>query len=117
MLDASLAVEPSSEGFDLTLTVENAGTDTVALQFSDGQRAEFVAERTGSDGEEVWRWSEGRMFTMALGVEELPPGESVNHAATWPDPAPGEYDVRAWLATNDADVQTGSEAETVLVVE
>ncbi|QLG27207.1 hypothetical protein HUG10_06475 [Halorarum halophilum] len=133
MLEATLTVAPTPEGFDLTLAVENVGSDRVTLAFRDGQRAEFVADRTGSenggtgagtegngrgagDEEAVWHWSEGRMFTMALGAEELGPGESVTETATWSDPAPGEYAVRAWLTTEDDGVRRESEAETVVVV-
>lgn len=134
MLEATLTVAPTPEGFDLTLAVENVESDPVTLAFRDGQRAEFVAERAGAEpgglgtetegsgretgGEEaVWHWSEGRMFTMALGSEELPPGESVTETATWSDPEPGEYAVRAWLTTDDARVRDESESETIVVVD
>ena len=134
MLEATLTVAPTTEGFDLTLAVENVGGEGVTLAFRDGQRAEFVAERTGSKpggtGTETegqgrgaggegtaWRWGEGRMFTMALGSEEVPPGESVTETATWSDPAPGEYAVRAWLTADDGEIREESTAETVVVVD
>ena len=124
MLDATLTVAPTPEGFELTLTVENAGGDPVTLSFSDGQRAEFAAELTdgtggdddgtaGGDDDEGWRWGAGRAFSMALGAEELTPGESFVRTATWPDPDPGEYEVRAWLTATDADAS----ASTVVVVD
>ena len=113
MLDATLSVAPTPGGFDLTLSVENAGADPVTLSFRDGQRAEFVAERTGEDGGEPWRWSDDRAFAMALGTEELAPGGSIERTAIWPDPEPGEYAVRAWLTATDASAS----AETVLVVD
>ncbi|QLG62151.1 BsuPI-related putative proteinase inhibitor [Halorarum salinum] len=114
MLDSTLTVTPTPDGFDLTLAVENAGGDAVELPFSDGQRAEFVAER---GDEEVWRWSDDRGFTMALGSEELAPGEAVSYDATFPSPDAGEYEVRAWLTTTDADARAESAATTTLVVE
>lgn len=99
VLDASLTAESTTEGVELQLTAGNEGDDAVTLSFRDAQRAEFVA----TDDQEVWRWSDGRMFTMATGSETLEPGEDVSIDATWPDPPSGEYEVRAWLTAEDAD--------------
>ena len=107
MLDATLAAEPADEEVVLRLTVENTGDGPVSLSFSDGQRAEFVAERA-DDHEEVWRWSDDRTFAMALGNEELRPGETRNFEATWEPPEGGEYVVRGWLVAREED----AEAET-----
>ncbi|WP_277555612.1 BsuPI-related putative proteinase inhibitor [Halobaculum limi] len=109
-LDATLTVAPTDDGLSLSLTVENAGTDAVDLSFSDGQRAEFVA-RDAAHGEVVWRWSDGRMFTMALGSETLAAGESATYEGTWESPPAGEYEVTASLATGDTDA-----AATMMVV-
>ncbi|ESP88078.1 BsuPI-related putative proteinase inhibitor [Candidatus Halobonum tyrrellensis] len=103
MLDATLTVEPGEAGLALRLTVENTGDGPVSLSFSDGQRAEFVVERP--DGGEVWRWSEGRSFTMALGNEELRPGETREFEATWEGAESGEYVVRGWLVAREADAE------------
>lgn len=99
VLDASLTAESTTEGVELQLTVANEGDDAVTLSFRDAQRAEFVA----TDDQEVWRWSDGRMFTMATGSETLEPGEDISIEAVWPDPPAGEYVVRAWLTAEDAD--------------
>ncbi|MFB6268467.1 MAG: BsuPI-related putative proteinase inhibitor [Halobacterium sp.] len=101
MLDATLSASESDGDVDLALTVENTGDDPVTLSFRDGQRAEYVAER--ADGSEVWRYSDGRGFTMALGTEELAPGDTVTYEATWHDPPSGDYTVRAWVVAADAD--------------
>ncbi|WP_435064740.1 BsuPI-related putative proteinase inhibitor [Halobaculum sp. EA56] len=102
-LDATLTVAPTDDGLALTLTVENAGTGTADLSFADGQRAEFVA--VDADGREVWRWSEGRLFTTALGSETLAPGDAAEYGAEWPSPPPGEYEVTGSLAATDADAE------------
>ena len=111
-LDATLTVAPMADGVSLTLTVTNAGAGSVTLSFSDGQRAEFVA--ADGDGVEVWRWSDGRAFSMALGSETLAPGESVAYEAEWPSPPAGEHEVTASLAARDADA---SATMTVVVPE
>jgi hypothetical protein len=102
MLDATLAVTTDGE-VAFALTVENVGDDAVSLSFRDGQRAEFVAEKPDG-GEAVWRWSDGRMFTMAVESDELAPGASTTYEAAWPDPPSGEYVARAWLTAADTDV-------------
>lgn len=107
MLDATLTATVGEAGVDLSLTVENAGEDAVALLFRDGQRAEYVAERADT-GEEVWRYSDGRMFTMALDQSELAPGEATTYEATWQDPPAGDYRIRAWVTA--ADVEAHGEA-------
>lgn len=111
MLDATLTVEPGEEEVTLRLTVENTGDGPVSLSFSDGQRAEFVVERV-DDREEVWRWSEGRTFAMALGTEEFRPGETREFEATCAPPETGEYVVRGWLVAREDDA--GAETELKL---
>ena len=103
MLDATLAVT-TDEDAAFTLTVENVGSDAVSLSFRDGQRAEFVAERTDRN-EAVWRWSDGRMFSMAVESEELAPGASTTCEATWTDPPSGDYVARAWLTAAETDAE------------
>lgn len=105
-LDATLTVAPTDAGLTLALTVENSGPDAVDLSFSDGQRAEFVvrdAEGDGADGAEIWRWSDGRMFAMALGSETVEPGATVEYEGEWTSPEPGEYEVVGSLAATDAE--------------
>ena len=104
MLDATLTAEPTEAEVTLRLTVENTGDGPVSLSFSDGQRAEFVAERA-DDRQEVWRWSEGRTFAMALGNEELRPGETDTFEGTWEKPEGGEYVVRGWLVAREEDAE------------
>ncbi|XVH31082.1 BsuPI-related putative proteinase inhibitor [Haloferacaceae archaeon DSL9] len=101
MLDATLTVRPSDDGMGLLLAVENAAASDETLSFRSGKRADFVAL---DDGEEVWRWSDGRMFTQVLGEEVVAAGETKTYSATWPTPDPGEYTVRGELCTVDRDV-------------
>ncbi|WP_101296721.1 BsuPI-related putative proteinase inhibitor [Halegenticoccus soli] len=102
MLDAILSVTPSDDRVEFALAVENAGDEPVTLSFRDGQRADFAVYE---DGVEVWRWSEGRMFTMALGSETLDPGERVSYGGTWEEPSPGTYTALGTLAADGVDVE------------
>lgn len=107
MFDATLSATVTGDDVDLALTLENTGGESRTLSFRSGQRAEFVAERPESS-EEVWRYSDTQLFTMALASEEFPPGETATYTATWPDAPSGQYRVRAWTVADDvsADAQT-----------
>mgnify|MGYP002760671807 CR=1 FL=1 len=100
MVTATLTATHDDSVVVLQLTVENDGTEPVAMQFSDTQRAEFVA---ADDGEEVWRWSAGQMFGQMLGSETLGPGEQTTFEGGWEDPPTGEYRVRGSLAATDVE--------------
>lgn len=100
MLTATLSVTPDEDALELTLVVENEGDEAVELNFSNAQRAEFVAIAVDS-GEEVWRWSEGHMFGQVLGTEVLAPGDGVEYEVEWPDPPDGSYRVRSELVGNE----------------
>jgi hypothetical protein len=52
-----------------TLSVHNNTTKMLELRFPDGQTHDFVVKDFA--GKEVWRWSEGRMFTSAMRSETL----------------------------------------------
>jgi hypothetical protein len=102
VLDATATATVSDDGaLAVTLAVENATDRPVECSFRDGQRIEVVAERS-TDGSERWRYSDGRMFSMATGTETVPGGGELSFDATWPDPDPGDYRVRARLVAADA---------------
>ena len=117
MLTSTLSVAPVEEGFAFTLTITNEGEDTVELSFRSGQRFDVVVERVQDtdgeaddedgevDSEVVWRYSDGRMFTQALGRETLESGESRTYEATWEDPTAGEYEVRGTVTAENVDAE------------
>lgn len=110
MLDATLSASESGDDVDLELTVRNTGDDAVALSFSDGQRAEYLAEDRG--GSELWRYSDDRMVSMAMATEDVASGETTTDDARWADPPVGEYTIRAWVVADDTD----ADAETTVTV-
>jgi len=52
-----------------TLSVRNNTSKMLELRFPDGQTHDFVVKDFA--GKEVWRWSQGRMFTSAMRSETL----------------------------------------------
>lgn len=84
------------EGQTVQLTlklVNNSGTPA-ELKFSSGQKYDFWIT---TDGDDVWRWSEGKAFTQAF-VEESIPGQSgVTYTESWTPDAPGTYTVHGEL--------------------
>lgn len=65
----------------LTVTIRNTGSAPAVLEFSSGQRVDYVIRR---GDREVWRWSHDRAFTQALGTLTLAPGEERRYPERWP---------------------------------
>jgi hypothetical protein len=86
----------TGEPICMTITAINQTSSEVCLSFRDAQRFDFYIEQ---EGEEVWRWSQGRMFTQVLGREVLAPGTSVTYSAKCEDKfEPGLYVVTGVIA-------------------
>lgn len=109
MLTPTLTVEPADDGLRFVLTVRNDGDEPVELSFRTGQRADFAVT---SNGRELWRYSDGRMFTQALGSETIEPGDHRSYEAVWADPDPGEYTVTGELTADSHDIETAIEVVT-----
>ncbi len=63
----------------LRLSLLNNGDQAVRINHNSGQKFDFVAR--DKDGGELYRWSDGRMFTMALTSTVIGPGEEVFFSA------------------------------------
>ena len=63
-LTSTLAVIDNNHGVALNFRVVTAGTKRLEVNFPSGQTHEVVV--VDSLGNEVWRWSKGRMFTQSL---------------------------------------------------
>ena len=70
-----------NDGVHLTLHVTNVSDHSVELDFPTGQTHDFVV--VDSLGREVWRWSDGRMFTQALRNTFLGANETATYATRW----------------------------------
>jgi hypothetical protein len=77
--------------------VTNAGKKKLELTFADGRTHEFVV--LDSLGREVWRWSEGRIFTQSMQNRVLRSSDLLRYEDVWDAPAPGRYVAVATLAS------------------
>lgn len=104
-LAGHLDVVVNDAAVEFTFTVTNTGTEPVDLVFRSGKRADFVVDADG----EIWRWSDGRMFTQAVQTRTLMDGESITQTAFWENPPPGDYTVTAELAATDVELTRRTE--------
>ena len=89
--------------------VVNTGTDPIELTFRSGLTADLTVY--DADGETVWQWSEGRMFTQAVERATLDPGEAFEQQFRWNEPPDGTYTAVATL-----EAETTVEAQTTVSV-
>jgi len=102
-LDATLDVDADGTVV-FTFRVTNRGEQPAELTFRSGRDGDVAVSR---DGEEVWRWSDGRMFTQQIRHETLSPGDETTAEGRWSDPPAGRYTVGATLT--DADERPTAE--------
>lgn len=76
----------------------NLSDEDMNLSFSSGQKYDLALEK---EGEEIWRWSEEKFFTMAIVDLVLEPGESIEHDVEidYDFTEPGEYILSGKLTT------------------
>ncbi|ERH10944.1 MAG: hypothetical protein J07HX64_02723 [halophilic archaeon J07HX64] len=84
---------------EFAFEVTNNGPDAVELTFRSGKRADVAVTDTET-GDEVWRWSQNRMFTQAISTIKLESGDTFDRTFTWSDPPTGGYEAEAALAAN-----------------
>lgn len=79
--------------------VINLSEEIIKLRYRSGQLYDLYLVK---GGQEVWRWSEGKYFTMALIQRELKPGEGLEYEIKVPvteDLETGYYSLKGILAT------------------
>ena len=102
----SLAVrptEPLTAGalVEWRLVVGNPTGEDVVLSFPSGQQGDVVLR--APDGTEAYRWSEGMMFTQALGEVPLAAGDEVTFTLAGTLAAePGGYVLEATVTSDPA---------------
>jgi hypothetical protein len=89
----------SSEGVRFAFSVTNVGGGKVEVKFPSGQTHEFIVLDTL--GREVWRWSEGRMFTQLLQNKVLRNADTLSYDERWTDAPRGRYIAVARLASDN----------------
>ena len=97
-----VAAERNSIRFALDVT--NDGKKNAELLFPDGQRYDFAV--IDSEGRQVYRWADGRMFTQSVQNESLDGGETMRIAEqATPSLKPGSYVAVATLRSTNFPVQ------------
>jgi hypothetical protein len=101
---ASLQAYTEADRVTFVLQVTNTTEGPLDLTFPTGQSFDFVVS---DGGREIWRWSAEQMFTQAIRHEQLGPGETQRHEATWEPPpgVEGELLVRGVLTASDHAVE------------
>jgi hypothetical protein len=82
------------------LQVTNNAARRVELVFPSGQTYDLAV--MDSLGREVWRWSEGRLFTQSLQARVLESAESLSYSAAWkPESLHGSFVAVAYLKSEN----------------
>ncbi len=89
------------EAIPARLVLTNTSSGPVTLRFTSGQRYDFSVH--DASGRQLWRWSDGRAFTMVLGSETLPPGGALNYDERL-DPAleAGPHTIRGTITAEES---------------
>jgi hypothetical protein len=101
----------SGEAIHLGRELTNHSEDRVSLPFSWAKTYDLIV--LGSDGSEVWRLSEGRMYAQMLSQLDLEPGDSEHYEAACdptrggaPALAPGRYQVVGIIPALGAELRS-----------
>lgn len=88
-----------------TLSVRNNTPKMLEIRFPDGQTHDFVVKDFA--GKEIWRWSEGRMFTSAMRSETLKGKEDTSFEESWDSKGQhGSFTAVAILRSENFPVET-----------
>ncbi|WP_423744928.1 BsuPI-related putative proteinase inhibitor (plasmid) [Haladaptatus sp. SPP-AMP-3] len=101
-LESEVTATPTGGAVEFELTVRNPDADSRNVTFRSGLKADFAVLE---DDAEIWRASDGKMFTQALQSESFDPDTERTYPGEWPDPSPGQYTVVATLEIMDEDVE------------
>lgn len=81
------------------MDVINEGNRKVELNFANGMTHDIVVLDQG--GREVWRWSDGRLFTAAYQNKVLRTNDTLSFHESWKNPTPGQYVAVARVASQN----------------
>jgi hypothetical protein len=81
------------------LHVINDGDRKVELNFDNGMTHDI--EVLDDQGRQVWRWSDGRLFTAAFQNKVLRRADTLSFREEWKSPTPGHYVAVARLVSKN----------------
>jgi hypothetical protein len=95
--DFATALDAGRRGDDATFRLEVAydGAKMTELRFPSGKTYDMVV--LDERDREVWRWSDGRLYTQSLQTKQLQRGDVAAFDATWKNAPAGRYTVVATL--------------------
>ena len=91
----------AGEEITANILVHNFSNQEITLNYSSGQLYDLFLL---SKEKEIWRWSEGKMFTMALVSKDLASGDQLSYSEKIPIPydlKSGEYIITGEIATRE----------------
>lgn len=91
------------DGVRFAFAVSNDGERKLELLFNDGRTHDVVV--LDSIGREVWRWSEGRLFTQTVQTRVVRASDVIRFEEAWRDAKPGTYVAVATLASRNFPVE------------
>lgn len=102
--DVHVDAPPGARTVRFALSVVNGTGRRVELSFPSGQTHDFVV--LDATGREVWRWSDGRMFTQLVQNRLLEARDVVTFEERWPaPPSAGRYTLVAVLRSDNHPVE------------
>jgi hypothetical protein len=106
--DAHTPLTPSldvsvEDGVRFAFQVTNESSKKLELRFPDGRTHDVIV--LDSIGREVWRWSEGRLFTQTVQNRVVRSSDSLAFEEAWKDAKPGTYTAVATLASQNFPVE------------
>jgi len=96
-------VDTSGATVRFAIEVANGTRKRVELDFPNGRTHDFIVR--DETGREVWRWSEGRLFTQAMQNRLLDSHDAVVYAESWRPSAKGRFTLEAHLHSENYPVQ------------
>ncbi|WP_413379562.1 BsuPI-related putative proteinase inhibitor [Alkalihalobacillus sp. 1P02AB] len=117
-LEYKVETNQSDSELIVEMSLTNTGTEDAVLSFSSGQKYEITL--TNVDGEEVYRYSADKMFTMAIIQEVIRAGEELMLSETieLDEFDSGEYELTATIIVytiNDTEITQSPFEETVTI--
>ncbi|QOY34111.1 BsuPI-related putative proteinase inhibitor [Anaerobacillus isosaccharinicus] len=88
---ATFSVREVGDDMQFELSLTNEGNEKALIQFPSGQQFEIIVK--DEENQVVYRFSEGRMFTMAIVMKEIEPGETLVWVDEWKEAKQGMYTV------------------------
>jgi len=95
---------PGARSVKFALSVTNRTSKRVEVNFPSGQTHDFVV--LDATGREVWRWSDGRLFTQLMQNRLLEARDMVTYDERWQaPPSAGSYTLVAVLHSDTHPVE------------